>query len=138
MTHSFSPRRGAILIMAIVAMAVLSVVLTVLVAQVVAQRQMVRQRHRQLEAEWLARAGVELAAARLLQSSNAFDDAKQVLLPDSKVRILVEKAEGESFNVTVEAEVGLADGRSVRRDVTSRFRRTEKDGAVKLERVSAE
>lgn len=130
-------RKGAALIMAIVAMAAVTVILSVIVTQVVAQRQMVRQRHRQMQAEWLARAGVESAAARLLQSAEPFKDDGQEFAPDSKVHVAVEKAV-DVYVVTVQVEVGLADPRSVKRDATRYFRRSEKDGVARLEAVTQE
>jgi len=130
-------RKGAALIMAIVAMAAVTIILSVIVTQVVAQRQMVRQRHRQMQAEWLARAGVELAAARLLQSAEPFKDDDQEFVTDSKVHVAVEKA-GDVYVVTVQAEVGLAGPRGVKRDATRLFRRSEKDGVARLEAVTQE
>ena len=135
---TFRKRKGVALIMALVAMAVITIVLTVITTQIVTQRHMVRQRQRQLQADWLARAGVELAAARLLDSPTAFKDDKQQFAEDSKLSIVVEKAEADSFTVTVEAQVGLTDGRAVARSATSRFRRTDKGGVVRLEAVDAE
>lgn len=128
-------RKGAALLMAMVAMAVLTVVLSVLTTQIISQRQMVRQRHRQLQAEWLARAGVESAAARLLEKPAAFIDDKQELMPDAKLRVVVEKADQDSYTVTAEAQIGMEDGRAVVRTMTGRFRRSDKGGDVRLEAV---
>jgi type II secretory pathway component PulK len=127
-------RKGLALIMALVAMAVVTVFLTAFAAQIVAQRNLVRQRHRQLQAEWLARAGGEVAAAKLLQSAEAFKEDGQEFAPNSKVRIAAEKT-GDLFTVSVESEVGLADGRGIKREASRRFRRTEKDGVVRIEAV---
>lgn len=135
MKRSTTNRTGVALIVAIVAMAILSVILTVVTLQIVSQRQVVRQRHRQLQAEWLARAGVESAAARLLDSPAAFSDDKQELLPDTKVRIVVEKSATDIYVVAVEAQVGL-EGAPVLRTTSARFRRTDSDGTVRLETVS--
>ena len=128
-------RRGAALIMALVALACVTIVLSTITAQVVSQRLTVRRQERQRQAEWLARAGVELAAARLLDSPAPFVDDKQELIGDSKLRIAVEKADKDSFAVKVEAQVGLAEGRTVVREASARFRRTDKGGAVRLETI---
>lgn len=125
-------RSGLALIMALVALATVTVLVTVLGAQIVAQRSIVRQRHRQLQAEWLKRAGVEIGAARLLQSAEAFKDEAESFAPDSHVRMVVEKT-GDVFEIRVEVQVGMNDPHSVKRDVSRRFRRVEKDGAVRLE-----
>jgi len=134
MTAKCISRRGMALLMALVAMAVISVVLAVMTSQIVTQRQMARQRQRQLQADWLARAGVEFAAAKLLESPTPFMDDKQELAPDSKLRIVVEKGEADSFQVTAEAQVGLQD-RTVMRSASSRFRRSDQGGVVRVQAV---
>jgi type II secretory pathway component PulK len=128
-------RKGIALLMALVAMAIVTLAMTMLVTQIVAQRRLVQQRQRQLQAEWLARAGVELAAARLLDSAAAFSDDKQEVLPDTKLKIAVEKSGADAFTVAVEAQVGLQDGPAVFRRVNARFRRSDKSGAVRLEAI---
>lgn len=135
MKTRLTSRRGMALLMALVAMAVISVVLAVMTSQIVAQRQMARHRQRQLQADWLARAGVEFAAAKLLENATPFVDDKQELAPDSKLRIVVEKGETDSFQVTVDAQVGLQD-RAVMRSVSSHFRRSDQGGAVRLQAIA--
>ena len=133
-THLHSATRaGAALLMAMVALAVVTILLSTVTAQIVAQRRVLRQQERQHQADWLARAGVELAAARLLVNSAPFVDDKQELLPDSKLRISAEKSANDSFTVTVDAQVGMADGRVVARSLTKYFRRSETGDAVKLQ-----
>jgi len=131
-----SKRNGAALIMAIIAMAAISVLLAVMAAQIVTQRQMVRQRHQQLQAEWLVRAGVEYAAARLLDSPSAFSDDKQELAPDSKLSIVVTKAGADAYEVSIDAKVGVSNGHAVVRTTNARFRRSDKDGTIRLERTN--
>jgi Tfp pilus assembly protein PilX len=128
-------RRGIILIMALVLMAVLTVILSVVTMQIISQRQVARQRQRHLQAEWLARAGIELAVARLLDSPSAFTDDKEELVPASKLTIAVEKTDKDVFSVSVEAVVGLDEGASVAHAAGRRFRRSESDGTVRLEAV---
>jgi hypothetical protein len=129
------PRKGVALVMALVVMAALAVVLSVVTLQIVSQRQLVRQRQRQLQAEWLARAGVELAAARLLEKPAGFVEETAELLPDTKVRIVVEKLDQDSYTVSVEAEVGPAEDAVVVRTASARFRRTDSDGVIRLQAV---
>ena len=134
MRTSINGRRGGALIIALVAMAIIVLVLSMLTAHVVTQRNLVRHRHRQVQAEWLARAGLETAAARLLSQPEAFSDDKLEIAPDSKLRVAVEKT-GDSFVITASAEVGLEGGRPVVREVIARFRRTEVEGRILLERL---
>jgi type II secretory pathway pseudopilin PulG len=131
-------RAGLALVTALVVMAALAVILAVVGAQIVAQRQMVNQRHRQLEAQWLARAGVELAAARLLEKPDAFTEEKREQLSDSKVRIVVEKLGQDLYAITAEAEVGPPDEPTVIRTATALFRRTDSDGVVRLQALPQE
>jgi type II secretory pathway pseudopilin PulG len=135
--RSATSRYGAALIMALVAMAIITIVLAAMTAQIVAQRQAVRQRQRQLQTEWLMRAGAELAAARLLQRPDSFSDDQQQFAPDSKVRVVVEKSDGNRYLVTVDATVGQNEGRPVARSLSTSFRRSEKDGVVRLETLPA-
>ena len=132
---SHLPRRGVALVMALVAMAALTMILSVVTAQVVSQRQVIRQRHRQLQADWLARAGVELAIARLLTKPAGFSEEKQNLLPDSKVRIVVEKSDQNLYAVTVEAERGAKEEAPMVRTAGGRFRWIDNGDDVRLEAV---
>ena len=133
MRTSSKCRRGGALIIALVAMSIIVLVLSMLTAQVVMQRNLVRQRHRQVQAEWLARAGIETAAARLLSQAEPFTDDNLEIAPDSKLRVAVEKA-GDAFVITASAEVGLEGGRPILREINARFRRTEVEGRILLER----
>ena len=87
----------------------------------------------QFGVEWLARAGVELAAARLLEKPAAFTEEHRDLVPDGKVRTVVEKTDPDIYSITAEAEAGQQDRTPVVRTASARFRRTEIGGAVRLE-----
>ncbi len=129
-------RKGFALITALIVMAVLAIVLTVVTMQIVAQRNLLRQRERQLQADWLARAGVELAAARLLDSPMEFSEERSDLAPAGKVKIDVKKS-ADVFVVSAEAEVGLAGEKAVIRAAIGRFRRTDSGGVIRLQTVPA-
>jgi Tfp pilus assembly protein PilX len=128
-----SGRTGVALVIALVLMATLAVIMAVLAMQLFSQRQMARQRHNQLQAEWLARAGVEVAAARILEKPASFTEEQTDLAPDSKVRIVVEKTGDNIYQVTTEAEVGTEEKPVVVRTAGVQFRRMVADGAVRLE-----
>lgn len=125
-------RQGMILITTLVIMAVLAVVLAVVTTQVVAQRTLLRTRERQLQADWLARAGIESAAARLLHSPKEFAEDDRNWIPDGKVKIEVKRAADGVFVISTEAEVGAAAEKPVIRTATARFRRTEGGGMIRL------
>lgn len=126
-------RKGVALITALVVMAVLAIVLAVVTVQVVAQHNLLRQRERQLQADWLARAGVELAAARLLDSPKEFSEERRDLAAAGKVKIEVKKA-GEIFVVSAEADAALPEEKPVIRTAGSRFRRTDQGGVIRLQK----
>jgi type II secretory pathway component PulK len=126
------PRKGLALIMALVALAVVTILMTIITSQVVAHRNIARQRQRQLQADWLTRAGVESAVAQLLQSAEPKKDQTLELTPGAVVRVHVEKT-GDVFSVKVETEVGIGEARNVKRNVERRYRRNEKDGVIHIE-----
>ena len=130
-------RPGMLLIAALVVLAVLTILLTVVTVQIVKQRQFVQQRQRQLQADWLVRAGVELAAARLLASPAAFSAEEEELAPAAKVRIVVEKAAADSYQVSVEATVGIGEGPAVVRSGTRLFRRSADGATIRLQAAPA-
>ena len=71
--------------MAVVAMAVVATVTTAVTWQLLAGRRMLEQRQRQLQAEWLARAGVEIAAARLLVDPTGYQGELMEMIPESQL-----------------------------------------------------
>jgi type II secretory pathway component PulK len=125
-------RKGFALITALVVMAVLAIVLTVVTVQIVAQHNLLRHRERQLQADWLARAGVELAAARLLDSPKEFSEERSDLAPAGKVKIEVKKT-AEIFVASAEAEVALPGEKAVIRSAAARFRRSDTGGVIRLQ-----
>lgn len=86
---SLAVRRGVAAVWMLVVLAVLSAALAATAWQHVASRQLLDRRHHQLQAAWLARAGVELAAARLLADPDAYAGEAIAVIPASQVRITV-------------------------------------------------
>jgi type II secretory pathway component PulK len=122
------------ILIAVVALAVVSVVAATLTWNSLAGRRLVERRERQLQAEALARAGVERAAARLLTDPASYRGETIELVPGSEVRIEL-KAAGEVFDVTSEARFPKEGLESVKRTATRTFRRTSRDNQVRLEVV---
>jgi hypothetical protein len=125
-------RRGITLILALVLMATLTVIFAVLTMEVVSQHRMLAARQRQLQANWLARSGVELAVARLMEKPDAYSEVNKDLLPDAFVRIEVKEAEKDTYVVTVDVRLGEEDERPVAATISRRFRRTESDGVIRM------
>ena len=136
MHSSRSPRIGMALLTALVVMAVFSVIIAVVATQILAQRRLAQTRHRQLQADWLIRAGIERAAVRLLENPSAFQAEYKDLGLDSKVSVNVEKATEKTFDVLAEAEVASEHGHVVRRSRRVRFQRSILHGMTRLETVS--
>jgi hypothetical protein len=131
-------RRGAALLAVLVAISAIIIILSVTGAQVIAQRKLLHARQHKLQADWLARAGVECAAERLLQKPDAFKEERSDLVPQGIVNITVEKDAQGHFVVTSDASVGAKEMQPIGRTERVRFRRTEKDGVVRLEAVPSE
>jgi hypothetical protein len=122
----------------LVVLAVLTIVIGLVTWQSVTGLRQTDKRHYQIQARWLARAGVERAAARLLASPTGYSGETVALLPGSQVRIAVtkDKDRPDTFLVTCEARYP-ADGREqVVRSQSRRFRRAVDKDQVRLEVVA--
>jgi hypothetical protein len=82
-------RRGVAAVWMLVVLAILSAVVMATTWQHLAARRMLDQRHKQLQADWLARAGVELVVERLLSKPGDYSGETLTPLPGSKVQITV-------------------------------------------------
>ncbi len=133
--HTIARRRqGVAIVMALVLMTVLTVVMSVVVMQMAAERRVLGDREQMLQADWLARSGVELAAARLLDDPAAFELERQDLLPDATVKITVEKSGTDEYRVTAEAAIGPDPRPKRARTALGHFRRVSNDGETRLTR----
>src|SRR5215212_5186987 len=102
--HCHSRRSGAAIMWALVVLAVLAVTTATAAWQFGAARRGLAWRHDRLQAEWLARSGCELAAARLLAGPADYTGETVEPIPDAKVVIVVEKdAKPDTFRVRCEA-----------------------------------
>jgi Tfp pilus assembly protein PilX len=88
-------RRGVALLTAIVCLAVIAAICGSLIKVVHAQRQQTRLEERKLQAEWLAEAGLERAAAKLINSQDYSGEIWQIAATEfagrGSVKISVEK-----------------------------------------------
>jgi hypothetical protein len=135
--HPYSQsRRGMALIFALAVLAAVTGLVAAVGMQIVSQRAALERRQHQLQAQWLARAGVELGAARLLEKAEEFKEERTDLIEGGKVRVAVEKAGPDLYTVTAEAETTLPSGPQVVHSASARYRRTGRDGAARLEPVA--
>lgn len=114
-------RRGVALLTAIVCLAVIAVICGALVRVVYAQRQQTRIEERKLQAEWLAEAGLERAAAKLADTQDYSGETWQIAATEfagrgsGSVRITVEKVADQPAKrlVRVQADYPAdSDGRA--------------------------
>jgi type II secretory pathway pseudopilin PulG len=128
-------RRGAAAVWALVVLAVLAATTAAVTAQLLANRRWLDQRHNQLQAAWLARAGAELAAARLLTDPSGYTGEAVEPIPASQVRVDVHREPGspDTFRVTSEARYPTDGQVVVLRSVERRLRRTVANDRVRIE-----
>ena len=130
---ALAPRRGVALVLLLVYLAVLAVLITAVVRNGLAQKRFLERRENQVQANWLAEAGIEQAVARLLadpkvnkgetfqvQPGSAVWEKLQIL-PRSEVGVTVyhRQESPHIFEITSEAtyptgDIGPASSRIVR------------------------
>jgi len=123
---------------AVVALAVATVLAGTITWQCLAGRRVLDCRQHQLQAEWLARAGVELAAARLLADPTGYTGEAVELIPGSQVRIAIRAEQGAPnvFRVTSEARYSKDGTSPVMRSVTRSLRRMGQGKEARIEIVA--
>ena len=132
-------RVGAALLVVVVVLAMVGVAMGITAWQITANHRLLAEREHELQALWLARAGVEVAAARLLMDPANYTGEAVELYPHSEVRIRV-TPDGSSlstFHVTSEARYSEDASRPVVRSVECEVRRVTDGKNVKLKVRSA-
>ena len=116
MRCNFQPRRrGAVLVVVLVCLAMATAMSLVVVRQIAAERRAAQMNQRSLQALWLAEAGVERAAARLAADPKYAGEtwlipAKELAAGDGAVvRIEVETIAGRPQRRSVRVEADYAD-----------------------------
>jgi type II secretory pathway pseudopilin PulG len=124
---------------AIVTLVLLGVLLALITTQFLAVRRLVAHREQQVQAMWLARSGLELAATRLQAGTAGYKGETVEILPGSSVLIDVKKDSRvpNTYLITSEARYPADGTDRVVRSLTRHVRRVSgKDGA-RLEIVTA-
>lgn len=127
-------KNGLAIMVAVVTLVVLSLLMSAIAWQLLANRRMLDHREYQLQAELLARAGVEHAAARLLASPDGYEGETLQLIPASSVTIEV-NAEPDSpgmFQISCSARYPTDAVDYVTRSVTRRVKRQVEGDHVQL------
>ncbi len=126
-------RAGVGAMWALAVLAILSVIVTLIAAQFVAARRAAEHRGQALQARELARAGVEIAAARMLADpfKSMDEDVEVIPLGKVHVRIQPDPKQADVFRITADARYPTDAVKPAVRSLTRAFRRhTAKEGVV--------
>jgi type II secretory pathway pseudopilin PulG len=120
---------------ALVVLAFLGMLLGLTATQLLGSRRTLDHRQNELQALWLARSGLELAATRLLTNPAGYKGESVELLPDSQVRIEVTAQPNDPnvFAVTSEARFPLEGRDRIKLSRTCWYRRVTDKEKVRLE-----
>jgi type II secretory pathway component PulK len=133
-------RNGIALMAAVVVLVILSLILSAIAWQIVASGRMLQHRAYQLQARWLARAGIEMAASELLiqqpqalESPYAYEQTDE-LIESSHLEIEISSVPDRInvFRVTCLARYPTDTVASVTRKQTRVFQRVVDNGKVRL------
>jgi hypothetical protein len=135
MSRRFNHRPGAALMWALVSVTVVGLLLTVMTTQVVAGRRVIERREDQLRATWLAREGVERAAARLLTKPASKGGDSQESGTGTRLRVEVRPEPGarDSYRITSEARLHADGPTPVARTLHRRMRRLSAGAQVHVD-----
>jgi hypothetical protein len=127
------------MVWALVVLAVLAVTTATAAWQFGAARRGLAWRHNRLQAEWLARSGCELAAARLLADPADYTGETVELIPEAKVVVVVEKdaAKPDTFRVRCEASYPVGERTEVSRAVVRTVTRHADGDRTRIEMTAA-
>lgn len=130
-------RRGVAVIWMLMVLGLLTALIANIARQHFNNRRALQQRQKQLQADWLARAGLELAAARLLANPQGYTGEALTPISGARLQITVahEPKEPPTFLIACEASYGTDDPWPAVRSLTGRFRRLIADDLVRLERL---
>jgi Tfp pilus assembly protein PilX len=125
-------RRGVALIWVLVILVLLSALISATTIRTLAGRRLLEQRHAQLQADWLARSGLEIAVAHLLDKPEHYEGETVEPIPSSRVKIEVKQDDGKPniYLVSCEATYPTKGRVPVTRRLSRSFeRKTEKEQA---------
>jgi type II secretory pathway pseudopilin PulG len=125
------PRRAGFgLIVMLVALAIVAILLGSITFQIVINRKALARHENRLQALWLARAGLDIAAAKLLAADYRGETIE--LIPAGTVRIDV-RQEKENFHVSSEATYPANSAEPVVREVSRIYHRVTEGKRTRLE-----
>ena len=130
--HKQRPRRRALsMIWALTVLSVVTLLTATLARQMLLDRRAIKLNSDQAQRVWLARAGIEIAAERLLHEPASYTGETVELVPRSQVRIEI-KSEKENMVLVISAAHYPTDDRDAVKTMTQRFRRIVEKERVRL------
>ncbi len=128
-------RRGVALLLALLAVLIIGTLIGTTSWQIMANRRLARMRQHELQAAWLARAGVELACARLLGDPAHYTGETLEPIPNSRLRIQVKNQNNSPhlFEIVSESRYPVDHSEEMRRSLTCRVRREVNAGKTCIE-----
>ena len=120
-----SPRRGVALVIVLAILSMISLFMATITAQIVSNRRTVEHRGQQLQAAWLARAGIDRACSRLLTDPTKYTGESIELMPNSQLHIEIQPdpKSKDTFLITSEAFYPADNPHGVRRLLARRLHR---------------
>ena len=120
-----SPRSGVALVITLAILSMISLFMATITAQILSNRRTVEHRGQQLQAAWLARAGIERACGRLLSDPAKYTGESIELMPNSQLRIEIQPdpKSKDTFLITSEAFYPADNPHGVKRLLARRLRR---------------
>jgi len=132
---SVNRRTGIALLWALVVLSVLGVTSAVATREFALARRSLAMRLNRIQAEWLARSGVELAVARLLADDSYTGESVEPI-PGGGLKITVEKDTSGSYRIRSDATFPTGDYRTVTFTVTRTAKRRTDGGKVPVDLVA--
>lgn len=133
--HNVYRRSGAAIIYALAVISALMVFMVTTTKHLTSARHMSEARGDRMQAQWLARAGVEWAAARILSNPNGYEGETIEFIPDSQVQIFLIKdpQSADQFRVTSDARFALSRPGISRVVLHRTIRRFSESGTARVE-----
>jgi hypothetical protein len=126
-------RPGAALMMVVVILMIFSVLMVSITWKLVTHHRMLEHRSQQQQSLWLARSGLEMAAARLLADPKYRGQTMEpVPLGEVRVTVVPDKKSPDVYQVTSEARFPKDLREPVVRELTRRYRRVADGSTIKL------
>jgi hypothetical protein len=128
-------RPGAASIWALVVLAVVSAMSVAAVGQFAAARRQVDAHGHQIQADWLARAGYELAVARVLADPTGYTGETVTPIPAGEVKIVVRKDPDvkDVYRIESQARYPAGERGAVVQTVRRSFKRIDGPQGVRIE-----